>query len=387
MPANNGDGKGSDGTMLAMVAACAFAGLGYIIWHYKHAAISTAVMWFKTPEAWLLAQLSSAFQLDYDFVRYADPEAVTWAHLHALFSDTGMVFRWPVAFLLVGFSIWCFLKPLDRQFRRKLDLTGLMREQARVFPTILPAVVENPMLDKSGRWARPLKERGWAKARKVKCYDPEGRLDMEEGRPDREAAREAFVEDLGSYWRGARTLPPHLRALVAAFSLKAAQKRSDYQALVDSLAKLWAKAGYRRGMDKALAENGKVLEYVDIVLANTGFGGAADSVGYGHAYVASAMPEILEWGRRGGGVIGCADFTWLRVENRTIWYVLQNTGRETSYPEGAAGIAHWRAEKVAGRPLFEPAVDQAVVGLLEGMGYDPWGYDEDEGLPVLADGG
>ena len=362
------------------------AAIGWAAWHYYHGQISAFVLWFKYPQAYLLAWINpERYQIYVDYSLYQNPQELTGEKLLQFVTGLSAVFRWPMIMAVMGLSGWCFMRPLDRQFRRRLSLDGLITELARVFPTVLPAVVENPLTDKSGRWARPLKARDWLKKRKVSCVG-------DKQRPEWEPARQAFVEDLGEPWRGVMGLPPHLRVLVAGFSLKARRKRAEYEYLMNSMSEIWAKIGYKKGMDYGLNANKKVLEYADTVLAHPKFGGAADIIAIKHAYANSAICELLEWGRNGGvrddgspqtdpgaggGVVACAHFVWLRVENRPVWYVLQNVGRPTGFIEGAAAIAHWKAERAAKRSLYEPAVEQAIVALFERLGFDPY-EDEDD---------
>src|SRR3990167_2857008 len=58
-----------------------------------------------------------------------------------------------------------------------------------------------------------------------------------------------------------------------------------------------------------------------------------------------------------------ADMRWMRFYDRTLWYVLQNFGRQGAYAEGGAVHVHYLYEIKSGEPLVEPQLDKAISAL------------------------
>ena len=81
-----------------------------------------------------------------------------------------------------------------------------------------------------------------------------------------------------------------------------------------------------------------------------------------HAYEYTVMIDMLTQART-DGVVATADLLWLKPRDRTLWYVLNCTGRRTSCVEAAAPHAHFLAEKAIGRALGIPMVKEAVQAL------------------------
>ena len=81
-----------------------------------------------------------------------------------------------------------------------------------------------------------------------------------------------------------------------------------------------------------------------------------------HAYQYTLMASLLE-AARNDGVFATAEFIWLKPINRPLWYMLNNAGRQTAFPEVSGLYAHWIVEKRLRRPLKVPQVEQAVLGL------------------------
>ena len=81
-----------------------------------------------------------------------------------------------------------------------------------------------------------------------------------------------------------------------------------------------------------------------------------------HAYLLTAMASLLE-ASRDDGVMPSADFLWLKLVDRRLWYMLNCVGRQTPYVEVGGPFAHWVAEKVTGRRSLAPMIDEAIKGL------------------------
>ena len=77
------------------------------------------------------------------------------------------------------------------------------------------------------------------------------------------------------------------------------------------------------------------------------------------------VPREVLW--QEGGVLAPAQFVWLRAHDRALWYPLNNLGRQTLHMEAMGATAHYKAEKLAQRPIPRPKVVDAVKSLVEFM--------------------
>ncbi len=88
----------------------------------------------------------------------------------------------------------------------------------------------------------------------------------------------------------------------------------------------------------------------------------AENIMASHGFVVTGLMTLLEESR-GGGVIPCVEFIWLKGEDRPLWYALQSVGRKTSFVEAGGAYSHWLLEKLVGKPITQPEVSSAIEAL------------------------
>ena len=88
----------------------------------------------------------------------------------------------------------------------------------------------------------------------------------------------------------------------------------------------------------------------------------AENIMSSHGFVVTGLMTLLEEGR-GGGVIPCVEFIWLKGEDRGLWYALQSVGRKTAFSEAGGAYSHWLLEKMVGKPITQPEVTSAIEAL------------------------
>lgn len=270
--------------------------------------------------------------------------------------------RWPFGLILAAFGIHFAFFSRRTQFKRVYDLEGLIRVQAKVWSVIAPIVNFNPSKQSTRILgsAVPRKLPLFAEALAPEEWIAYHRIPVVNGLPDREATRNAFLLQLGSQWKGAETLPWHIKALFAAFALKGVQKRQDSDNLLGDLSLCWTS---QRGFILAAPLKNRIEK----IIRDPEIGGKAEEVAASHAYRTTALLAVLKWARSMGGVLAPAQFLWLRGEDRTLWYPLNNLGRRSFHTEGAGALAHYMAEVNAKKPLPIPRIDTAIVTLNQYM--------------------
>ena len=158
-------------------------------------------------------------------------------------------------------------------------------------------------------------------------------------------------------------LKPYQQILLAAFCLKAARKRTDADEMLGRLAQCWTfRRGLRLGRDKSLLSEARKI------LRNKELAGTTLSKCNQHAFVTTALLRALATAREEGGVLAPAQFVWLRGHDRTLWYPLNNLGRQSFHMEALGAMAHYKMEKMTQRPIPVPKMDYAVQTMEEYIG-------------------
>lgn len=181
---------------------------------------------------------------------------------------------------------------------------------------------------------------------------------------DLESTMEILASQLTRPWTDFNALRPCHRALCAVFALFYDYKNSEGEALLNDCSIIYERSGRAIGMDKAVeAENGFLARIARILNGNQGkqLAAAADR----HAWLETAMVQMLSLSRKDRGVLAAAQFIWLKVEDRGLWYALVNTGGDAFMAESAGVMAHHKAETQLGLPLRRPAVYQAARAMIE----------------------
>jgi intracellular multiplication protein IcmP len=118
-------------------------------------------------------------------------------------------------------------------------------------------------------------------------------------------------------------------------------------------------------MDAALASDWFLNRRIKRILATAKLTTPLETVAAKHAFLETALATILNYARAQGGVMASSEFLWLKPTNRNLWYVCNNVGRRAFHPEASGAMAHWKAERLAKKPIFDPHVDQGVGALVE----------------------
>lgn len=74
-----------------------------------------------------------------------------------------------------------------------------------------------------------------------------------------------------------------------------------------------------------------------------------------HAYIRTALMELYY---RSNATT--SDIPWLKYEDRTLWYCLQDASLDVCSAECAGPWSHWQVERPYGKPIPIPSVDLAI---------------------------
>ena len=315
-----------DTTGFNLIVILLGCGLGaYLLWTNYHQAISAAAMSLAHQEILLLGHFTNRFQVADRQMAAADPAGVTLRDLYGIGRAIGLFVRIPAtAFILLLAGI-CTVRAAPSRFKRAFDLDGLMRVQASSFRTGAAHVARHLRLvaPASGE-PRPadfaLTPEEWL-ARFARRQD---------GSFDQAAVHNALRDQLGPRWTEPEAAEPAERCLFTVFALHMAERRDEALQLLGTLAAGLGGQGEDRaeGPDKPLALDRAVVAQADAILSGMN---AEDARGVAscHAYTNPAMMELLLEARRRAGVLAPAQFAWLKLVDRRLWYALHSLGYET----------------------------------------------------------
>lgn len=348
----------------------------WLFWYYFDTEIRNMVRWIRYSEMWLMSWfLDNDATVIYnntavnwqkgfeDTPRWSAPE-LTYNHL-SYFSALAMQ---PMRLVYVGIfsvaAIWCIFTGPGTQFRKKYSLQTLIERQAENFRIIRPFVKFNPQNQPPRPPGSPVPAELplFAEALGPEEWLAYNVIPIPDGKIDEVAATEAFRKQLGPRWRGANELAPYKQILLAIFCLKASRKRKEADEMLGRLASCWsAKSGLQ------LSKNGGLLREARRILKNKNLAAKTLAQCNRHAYETTAMLRALAFAREEGGVLAPATFLWLRGHDRTLWYPLNNLGRQSFHPEAMGAMSHYKAERMTQRPIPVPKMEDAVATIKEYM--------------------
>ncbi len=365
----------------------------WIFWHFFQVEVRDMVRWIRYAEMWLVSWfLPSDYEFtlnehsvpffDYfDGFEYRDHKSGRMEYFPGVadyyktelgynklsrFSAMAMQpLKWPFILLLSAAAFWCMLTGPGTQYRRKLSLESLIRVQAKNFPVTAPFVEFNPSKQPPRPPGSPVPAELplFAEALGPEEWLAYNNIQIPDGVIDKQDASRAFIEQLGTPWRGSKNLEPYKQILLASFCLKAGRKRVDAEKMLGRLAKCWS---YKKGLK--LSKDPTLLSEARKVLRDKSIAGKTLSQINRHAFETTALLRALQFAREEGGVIASSMFVWLRAHDRKLWYPLNNMGRQSFHMEALGAMSHFKSEKLTRRPIPVPKVENAVKTIQSYMG-------------------
>lgn len=355
-----GGGGQDNSTGLLWGAAGVIAGL-YAIWFSFKAQLVGAYLYLKLFEANILNFMSGhRFEGVKTSILQAmtHPATVDGTQLMTIGTGVGDYLRYPFVFILVVLAVVVYFGNTTRVFKKIYNMKDLTESEKDTWPHITPIIgldLIKQDIDK-GPWSMALSPMQFCKRYKIlEEVRPARREGMSRRDWDRVEvvlkrgeANQIFALQLGQLWKGPERLPPHARALFAAF---AARINADTKSAAELLLQISASS---KGKLNFAGTEALLKKHYNTKLVQ--------QVVQSHAYVYTVMASMLERARD-DGVQASADFLWLKPLDRRLWYTLNTVGRQTPFTEVGGVFAHWVAEKEALRPLLVPVVEEATKAL------------------------
>ena len=418
MASSSGGGNGAgrtvdDFTMIAALVGGAIIGI-WIAWIMFHTELSTAYTYVRRVELWWLDLLGSlGVPGAAAFARWFDKGCAATGLLERCTRDfstmswkeiTNLAFYTNVLLLpfvlLFAFKIFARIQSLhpNLRFAKTFNVDSFVRAKKplyrhlRMFDALnlIETPLDDPVLGMS-RTSRQFVFHHRLIADNGDAAD--GWIDEADGSCtpvlDRAKAERVFREQLGAVWTGIANLTPS-ETLVLAIAIPrvAATDGSlddkEFKKCVDESNQMvnWCwdqfkppKPDESKKKDKNSADQGApepdplawLKPEIDLTIPRETIARHINckpmqAILSKHAYVRTVLFAMFI-SARSLGVLPPADMRWMRFYDRTLWYVLQNFGRQGAYAEGGAVHVHYLYEIKSGEPLVEPQLDKAISAL------------------------
>jgi intracellular multiplication protein IcmP len=305
----------------------------------------------------LQIQLSQLSPRDYPSINY---DALT-----SILEKVGETFRYPVAVILGLLALKLIFGSPTLKYKRTLSMQTLTEQEASDWPQITPVVKLDLVKEhaEKGAWAMGLTPMQFAKKYHL-LQEMRGAVDSNvlntknqiEVSLLRGAAYQVFAAQLGSYWNGVERLPMHKQALFAVFASRIGGDRAGASKLLSQIAAS-AKFDAKKQIKPELNYSG-TSELLKKHQGNK----LITKITSNHAFVMTVMASMLMTARN-DGVLASADFLWLKVIDRPLWFLLNSVGRKTPFAEVAGIYGHWIAELQLGQAIKLPVIEEAIKGL------------------------
>jgi intracellular multiplication protein IcmP len=354
-----GGGEDKDSYALLWMFGLLFVVMG-IVWHFWGSYLKLAFIAVKRYE-----MLAISFFVNNENVQralqglsLASPDNIDMNYANVISTFIGQYLMYPIIFLLVVMALVMFKGSVTMRFTKAYNMDMLAEQEKKNYPQIAP-VVDLDLIEQDvdkGPWAMSQNPMEFARANKLlkvelvadrkAAWKAEG---VAKATLLKEKAAQVFSSQLGPLWTGVNGLPPHAKALYAAF---AARMEHD----TDSC------RGYLQQLSAAAAKGNIDYSRTDELIKKYGGTKAVQMCQTRHAYNLTLMATMLSLARVDGVLASC-DFLWIKPIDRRLWYTLNCVGRQVAISEVGGIMAHWIAEKEMARPLSVPMVEEAVKAL------------------------
>ncbi len=364
---------GGDGGAVLALAVIMF-GLGFggwMLWQEQHALVSRVVMQIYYEEIQFIHLFTNRFDLAGRQLLGTDPARVTIDQLIRLGRETGRFFLIPAIGVVLTAALVCLRFAGSARYCRSFTLESLMREQARSF-----------------RGAAAFSERrlGLVEVREGEPRPADAALSVgewvlrwatgEKGEFDEQRARDELIRQLGGHWCGVKQAAPQVNCMLWVIALHMARRRAEALGFLGKLSESLRGAGRKEapeGPMSSLCFPGALAEIAEYFLRTTEEGRRVGAIMTRHGFVVPGLMSALVEARCESGVLAPAQFAFLKLVDRRLWYVLHSLGspadalNPAAHPnpcvEAIGARDHWAVECVGQGPVLTPSIDRAVAAI------------------------
>ena len=385
MRGGGGGGQSANGHELSYLLLAGIVGVGlFYLWSVYAPEVYKALLALASLEALPIAAIDPDMARYREFIEAQNPYEMEFMEMIGILDHVGRWYSVPAILAVVFIGVKGWNASVRERFRRVLSMKTLLENNSKLYPCIAPILNWGRSLLKEDMDSGP-----WMTARQpIQLAASNGLLvDAENGkkipsskllgtngigdpdspviagtitaRLDRDAATRLMCGSFGPEFKGLQQLPSYLYALAAAFMFFGTGKKDIGQKILDGMsvsfrppvpskplrfdrhwpfihAPLKGKRGYSISWDGKLTDYNRVRKVWESE--------EVQRVVRPHNRYANLVILALYAFARRKGVISCAEFIWLRPVNRNLFYLLNNYGRRTVWPEIAGPWCHFQAE-------------------------------------------
>jgi intracellular multiplication protein IcmP len=360
-----------DQSIFNLIVILLGVGVGsYLIWNTSHDQISAGVMALRHREMLLLGHVTERFRVADAQMMRTDPYGVTLRDLYGISHAIGLFWRIPACIFIAMLAALCTVRAAPARYKRAFDLDALFREQVITFKAAAA------FLNRKLRLARLPDGDPRPADYALTGEDWIDRYALDAcGAFDELGACGALVRQLGPRWTGPDRASSAVQALFVAFAMHLAEQREAATMLLGRISVSLAgdDQGSREGPEKPLPIPDAVAGEVAKLLEDQERFEQAREACAAHAFTAPALMTLLNVARIRSGVLAPAQFAWLKLVDRPLWYALHSLGFETEgtgrylHPnarvEALGARDHWAVERATGAPVTKPDLDRAIDAL------------------------
>ncbi len=388
--AGNGSSDGFDPVMLMAMVGLACM-LVFLLWYKFHTQIAMAYgYWRMTTNAagWVIgeyvANVPGVVRPFHDSVEYFRQTPFSEVPFSKIMETTlpvniGLVLLVVLPLAIRSIRVSLKTNPLNhKNYGKPRDFTvfTFMKVQEKVYPHLKLYGALNML-------KQPINTGRLRMADTAKQFVLAHKLVAREAKQDkvlvnRQRAATVFRAQLGDFWHGLDRLKVQEIVLFGVFAPKAAAtdaKMSDgeYAKALDLSASLLNDLWHVFSPDdkgnvpsgKQLIERlGKSGVYSRCVESAKRYidNRVVKDIVTRHAYTKTVLYELLDVARK-TGVLASAEFRWLKLVDRALWFVMNTVGRAVAVSEASGVYGHYLYESKAGRAVEKPMVETALDAL------------------------
>ncbi len=364
----------SDDDMMVLSLIVIVVGLGlfgYLAWSSYHGEISAAVIAWRRWEIGLLSRFTDAFAAADRQMAASNPYGVSVGALYRISNAVGAAWRLPACVVMAILGGVCMFRAAPSRYRRRLDPKGLAVELGRSFTSAAAFIDQGLKLVSPGKPVLRPADYALTAEEWIERYALGS-----DGEFDERRASSALISQLGARWTKAETASIPVLVVYVAFSLHLFGRRDEALRLLGEVGDTLT--GEANGADGTgprtpLEVSEQIAAECRQLLRDHAVFADADAIMQRHAWTTTALMSLLNTARMRSGVLAPAQFAWLKLVDRPLWYALQSLGFETEgtgrylHPnarvEAAGARDHWAVERAADIPILEPSFDRALVAL------------------------
>lgn len=178
-----------------------------------------------------------------------------------------------------------------------------------------------------------------------------------------ERAFKIFTLQMGKPWAGFSKLNTVEKQIFAIIAPKILRNTKESKEIKDIIAIMYStKKRTLKEKFKDIILNNKNNKMIDDIVNKYKDKPEIKNIINRHFYKKTLFAGLLE-AARDDGVLATAEFLWLKTKDRELWYMLNNVGRKSSFPECSAPWSHFMAEKLLDRKVANPMIASALIAL------------------------